>query len=98
MDIRALRYFVELIFQQSFTRASERLFVAQPDRQQDGAQLEPGWGCPCQHRDGHSFSLTDNGQVLYQRAQTILAEMGLSPPRIAGASRGRAFSLLRSTL
>ena len=30
MDIRALRYFVELVEQQSFTRASERLFVTQP--------------------------------------------------------------------
>lgn len=30
MDIRALRYFVELVNQQSFTKASERLFVTQP--------------------------------------------------------------------
>ena len=27
MDIRALRYFVELVREQSFTRASEKLFV-----------------------------------------------------------------------
>ena len=30
MDIRALRYFVELVREQSFTRASEKLFVTQP--------------------------------------------------------------------
>jgi len=30
MDIRTLRYFVEVVRQQSFTRAAERLFVTQP--------------------------------------------------------------------
>ncbi|QSA19808.1 LysR family transcriptional regulator, partial [Vibrio furnissii] len=30
MDIKALRYFVELVNEQSFTRASEKLFVTQP--------------------------------------------------------------------
>ena len=30
MDIRALRYFVELVREKSFTRASEKLFVTQP--------------------------------------------------------------------
>ncbi len=75
MDIRALRYFVELIRQQSFTRASERLFVTQPTISKMVRSLEDELGLPLLHRDGHSFSLTDNGQVLYQRAQTILAEM-----------------------
>jgi DNA-binding transcriptional LysR family regulator len=30
MELRALRYFVEVIRQQSFTVAAERLFVTQP--------------------------------------------------------------------
>ena len=30
MDIRTLRYFVEVVRQQSFTRAAEKLFVTQP--------------------------------------------------------------------
>lgn len=33
MDIRTLRYFVEVVRQQSFTRAAEKLFVTQPHQQ-----------------------------------------------------------------
>lgn len=75
MEIRALRYFVELIRQQSFTRASERLFVTQPTISKMVRSLEEELGLPLLQRDGHRFSLTDNGQVLYLRAQSILAEM-----------------------
>lgn len=75
MDIRSLRYFVELIQQQSFTRASEKLFVTQPTISKMIRSLEEELGLPLLQRSGHSFSLTDNGQVLYQRAQAILAQM-----------------------
>ena len=75
MDIRSLRYFVELIQQQSFTRASEKLFVTQPTISKMIRNLEEELGLPLLQRSGHSFSLTDNGQVLYQRAQAILAQM-----------------------
>lgn len=75
MDIRALRYFVELVRQQSFTRASEQLFVTQPTISKMVRSLEDELGQPLLNREGRHFTLTDYGQVLYQRAQSILAEL-----------------------
>ncbi|KIQ78736.1 LysR family transcriptional regulator [Aeromonas jandaei] len=75
MDIRALRYFVELVREQSFTRASEKLFVTQPTISKMIRNIEEELGLPLLNREGRRFTLTDSGQVLFQRAQTILAEM-----------------------
>lgn len=75
MDIRALRYFVELVREQSFTRASEKLFVTQPTISKMIRNMEEELGQPLLNREGRRFTLTDSGQVLFNRAQTILAEM-----------------------
>ena len=75
MDIRALRYFVELVREQSFTRASEKLFVTQPTISKMIRNMEEELGQPLLSRVGRRFTLTDSGQVLFNRAQTILAEM-----------------------
>lgn len=72
MDIKALRYFVELINQQSFTRASEKLFVTQPTISKMIRSLEQEIGQPLLHRQGHRFWLTDAGHIVYLRAQEIL--------------------------
>ena len=75
MDIRALRYFVELVEQQSFTRASERLFVTQPTISKMVRNLEDELSLPLLNRQGHRLQTTDYGQAVYQRAKTILAEL-----------------------
>lgn len=75
MDIRALRYFVELVREQSFTRASEKLFVTQPTISKMIRSMEEELGQPLLNREGHSFTLTDSGQVLFARGQLILAQM-----------------------
>ncbi|MGK4475102.1 LysR substrate-binding domain-containing protein [Aeromonas molluscorum] len=75
MDIRALRYFVELVREQSFTRASERLFVTQPTISKMIRSLEEELGQPLLNREGRRFTLTDSGQVLFTRAQEILTQM-----------------------
>ena len=75
MDIRALRYFVELVREQSFTRASEKLFVTQPTISKMIRSMEEELGQPLLNREGHSFTLTDSGQVLFAHGQLILAQM-----------------------
>lgn len=74
MDIRTLRYFVEVVRQQSFTRAAEKLFVTQPTISKMLSQLEAELNHPLLIRDGRKLLLTDIGQAVYQRAVTILAE------------------------
>ncbi|MGY3904837.1 LysR substrate-binding domain-containing protein [Aeromonas lusitana] len=75
MDIRALRYFVELVREQSFTRASEKLFVTQPTISKMIRNMEEELGQPLLNREGHSFTLTDSGQVLFTHGQLVLAQM-----------------------
>ena len=45
MDIRTLRYFVEVVRQQSFTRAAEKLFVTQPTISKMLKNLEDELNC-----------------------------------------------------
>ena len=75
MDIRALRYFVELVREKSFTRASEKLFVTQPTISKMIRNMEEELGQPLLNREGHSFTQTDSGQVLFAHGQLILAQM-----------------------
>ncbi len=74
MDVRALRYFTEVVRQQSFTRAAEKLFVTQPTISKMLRQLEEELGCTLLLREGRKLHLTDSGQVVYQRGLAILQE------------------------
>lgn len=74
MDIRTLRYFVEVVRQQSFTRAAERLFVTQPTISKMLKNLEDELECTLIIRDGRKLLLTDTGQVVFERGVAILAE------------------------
>ncbi len=74
MDIRTLRYFVEVVRQQSFTRAAEKMFVTQPTISKMLRNLEDELGCTLLIRNGRRLLLTDTGEVVYQRGLTILAE------------------------
>ncbi|WP_312157822.1 LysR family transcriptional regulator, partial [Pantoea piersonii] len=51
MDVRALRYFTEVVRQQSFTRAAEKLYVTQPTISKMLRQLEEELGCTLLLRD-----------------------------------------------
>jgi DNA-binding transcriptional LysR family regulator len=75
MDVRALRYFCEVVRQQSFTRAAERLFVTQPTISKMMRQLEDELGLPLFIREGRSFRLSDAGRVAYERSLDVLAAM-----------------------
>ncbi|MFJ5160834.1 LysR family transcriptional regulator [Pantoea sp. NPDC088449] len=74
MDVRALRYFTEVVRQQSFTRAAEKLYVTQPTISKMLRQLEEELGCTLLLREGRKLHLTDSGQAVYQRGLAILQE------------------------
>ncbi len=57
MDIRTLRYFVEVVRQQSFTRAAEKLFVTQPTISKMLKNLEDELNCTLLIRDGRKLLL-----------------------------------------
>ena len=74
MDVRTLRYFVEVVRQQSFTRAAEKLFVTQPTISKMLRNVEDELECTLLIREGRRLRLTDSGQALYQRGLKILEE------------------------
>jgi DNA-binding transcriptional LysR family regulator len=73
MELRALRYFVEVVRQQSFTVAAEQMFVTQPTISKMVKSLEDEIGSPLLLRDGRQMVLTDAGRIVYQRGQDVLA-------------------------
>ena len=73
MDIRALRYFVEVVQHQSFTAAAEALFVTQPNVSKMIKQLETELGAPLLVKEGRRITLTDTGRIVFERGQEILA-------------------------
>ncbi len=74
MDIRTLRYFVEVVRQQSFTRAAEKLYVTQPTISKMLKNLEDELNCTLLIRDGRKLLMTDTGQVVFERGLAILDE------------------------
>lgn len=83
MDLRALRYFTEVVQQNSFTRAAESLHVTQPTISKMVKALEDELGGPLLLREGRGVQLTDAGQVVYNRGLDILAQARLLHQQVA---------------
>ncbi|MBS0346377.1 MAG: LysR family transcriptional regulator [Proteobacteria bacterium] len=75
MDLRALRYFIETVRQNSFTLAAEKLHVTQSTVSKMIRQLEDEIGQPLLSREGRQLRLTDVGRILFARGQEALGVM-----------------------
>src|SRR4051812_25650299 len=64
MELRQLEYFVAVADEGSFTRASERVLVAQSGVSAQVRRLERELGVELLDRSGRSVSLTDAGAVV----------------------------------
>jgi DNA-binding transcriptional LysR family regulator len=73
MELRHLRYFVAVAEERSFTRAAERLWVAQPGLSTQIRRLETELGVRVFDRHSRGVDLTDAGRVLLERARVVLA-------------------------
>lgn len=75
MDIRHLRYFVAVVEEQSFTKASEKLFIAQPPLSRQIQNLEEELGIQLLERSSRPVSTTEAGKFFYQYAKKLLSNM-----------------------
>lgn len=75
MDLRSLRYFVETVRLNSFTQAAESLHVTQSTISKMVRQLEEEVGAQLLIREGRRLTLTDTGNVVYERGVEMLATM-----------------------
>jgi DNA-binding transcriptional LysR family regulator len=74
VELRRLRYFVAVASERNFTRAAERLHIAQPALSRQVRLLEEELGVALMHRTTHAFELTEAGRFLLERAPVLLDE------------------------
>ncbi len=72
-DLRRLQYFVAVARERNFTRAAERLHVAQPALSRQVRLLEQELGVELLHRTTHEFALTQAGEFLLARGPELLS-------------------------
>jgi DNA-binding transcriptional LysR family regulator len=90
LELRHLRYFVAVAQEQSFTRAAERLHVAQPPLSRQIQQLEEELGLILLDRDSRPLRTTDAGRIFLEQALLVLERMDairLTMQRLKGAGR-----------
>lgn len=73
LELRLLRHFVAVAEELHFSRAAERLFIAQQALSRDIRRLEDRVGTPLLRRSTRAVELTDAGGRLLPRAREILA-------------------------
>ncbi len=73
MELRHLRYFVAIAEERSFTRAAERLWVAQPGLSTQMRRLEAELGIQLFERHTRGVDLTQAGELLLDRARVAIA-------------------------
>ena len=73
MEIRVLRYFLEIAREENMTRAAARLHVSQPSLSRQMKELEEELGKKLFTRSNYSIHLTDEGMLLRKRAEDLLA-------------------------
>ena len=72
MEIRVLRYFLEVAREGSITHAAKRLHISQPTLSKQLKDLEGELGKKLFTRSSFSVHLTDEGMLLRKRAEDIL--------------------------
>ena len=73
LELRHLRFFVAVADAGSFTRAAERIFIAQPTLSQQIRRLEQIVGTPLLHRRRDGLRLTTAGGVLLDASRNVLS-------------------------
>jgi DNA-binding transcriptional LysR family regulator len=74
IDLRRLRFFVEVVKQGGFSKAAKVVFATQPTVSKAVKQLEEELGIPLLNRIGHRNELTVAGTIVYRRAVSLLTE------------------------
>jgi DNA-binding transcriptional LysR family regulator len=75
LESRQLRYFVTVARERNFSRAAEKLHIAQPPLSRQIQQLEEEFGVLLIDRGSRPLALTDAGRLLFEQAVQVLDRM-----------------------
>jgi LysR family transcriptional regulator, nitrogen assimilation regulatory protein len=87
MDVRQLRYFSVVVEAGSFSKAANRLHVAQPALSQHVRHMEEELGVTLLHRGAQGVKPTEAGDRLLGHAKRILGEFAEIPDSVRGEAR-----------
>lgn len=88
IEFRHLRYFLVVAEELHFSRAAERLDIAQPPLSQMIRRLERALGVVLFHRTKRRVSLTDAGVVFVEEVKRTLAQAERAIQRVRRAGKG----------
>lgn len=101
MELRHLRYFVAVAEERNFTRAAQRLHIAQPPLSRQIQQLEETLGVQLLERGSRPLKLTETGKFFYSHATQLLAqtaELESMTRRVGTIERSLSVGFVGSTL
>lgn len=84
MDLRQLRYFTQVVESGSFSKAANKLHVAQPALSQHVRHMEAELGVALLYRNSQGVTATEAGERLLRHAKRILAEFAEIPDSVRG--------------
>lgn len=85
MTLQQLRYFAEIARCRNFTRAAQRLAIAQPALSQSIAALEDEFDAKLFKRHARGVDLTDAGRRLFELCPQLLDAFDLLKQQVSGA-------------
>ncbi len=88
MDIRTIRYFLEVAQEQNITRAAENLHMAQPPLSRQMQLLEEELGVRLFEREKRRLVLTEEGAILKNRGEQIVELLEKTESEIREYRRG----------
>ena len=74
MDIQHIKYFLEVVRCESFSKAAENLYVTQPILSRCIKNMENELGVSLINRSTKSFALTDAGEILFHYGSRLIEE------------------------
>jgi LysR family transcriptional regulator, benzoate and cis,cis-muconate-responsive activator of ben and cat genes len=89
VELRHLRYFLAVAEELRFTRAAERLQIAQPPLSVQIRQLEDEIGVALFERGGWPHRLTEAEKLLLERARLVITNVGTTIEDVKRVGRGQ---------
>ncbi|WP_041918559.1 LysR family transcriptional regulator [Gloeocapsa sp. PCC 7428] len=88
MELRHLHYFIAVAEELHFSRAAERLHIAQPPLSQQIRDLEVELGVQLFERTKRRVELTTPGKVFLEKSRLVLQQVDQAIIAVQKASRG----------